>query len=267
MKNVNPFVLIIFCFVMQRSFAQEIYYVLNVKGNVKLEKTKGPLKVNDQISDKDGVLFSSVTDAVAVISSKNGRMILRPKPTAKSSELMCVVSDILNPGTGRLSARAGSITNIIELKNYFGKDTLHILGAGRVWISPTAYPMNSANLFFVRYTWKGETINKRLSFEKDSLILSAGEIYKVDGSSISPKEVKDAKLFYKQGSSVSEIGPFTISFPDEAALKQIVASFKDHTSFKGKQFLDEMTPLLRDIYGRTDADNVRSWVHKNVTLH
>ena len=267
MKNVNPFVLIMFCFVVQCSFAQDLYYVLNVKGNVKLEKTKGPLKVNDQISDKDGVLFSSVTDAVAVISSKNGRMILRPKPTAKSSELMCVVSDILNPGTGRLSARAGGIINIIELKNYFGKDTLHILGGGKVWISPTAYPMSSTNLFFVRYAWKGETINKRLSFEMDSLILSASEIYKVDGASISPKEIKDARLFYKQGSSVSEIGPFTVSFPDEVALKQIILTFKDHSSLKGSKFLDELAPLLRDIYGRTDQNNVRSWVHKNVALH
>lgn len=264
MKSVRTFLLIIVCAVTHSSIAQNVYYVLSVKGIVKLAKTKAALKPNDQISDKDAILFSAPTDMMAVVSTRSGRMILRPKPTAKSSELMCVVSDILKPGTGRLSARAGSITNIIELKRYFGNDSLNILGTGKVWVSPAAYPMNADNFFFVRYQWKGETINKKLSVERDTLLLSTNDIYKVDGKAILSKDVKDTKLFYKQGTAVSEIGPFTVSFPEETAVKQLVTSFKDHSSLKGTQFLDELTPLLKDIYGKTDKDNVRAWLKKNV---
>ena len=260
-------VLILFSLATQSGWAQNIYHVLNVKGIVRLEKTKAAIKVNDQISDRDALLFGSATDAVAVISSKNGRMILRPKPTARSSELICLVSDILNPGTARLSTRAGSINNIIELKNYFGQDTLFVLGAFKVWISSSAFPMNATDFFFVRYRWKGEAINKKLSFEKDSLILTAGDIYSVDAAPIAPKDAIDAQLFYKQGSTVSEIGSFTVLFPKETGLIELVTSFKRHSSFKGKQFVDELTPLLRDIYGRTDPENVRSWVYKIVGRH
>ncbi len=267
MKNFKFLLLIVFWVAMQSSLAQNVYYVLNVKGNVKLEKTKVPLKANDQISDQDAVLFSAPTDAVALISSKNGRMILRPKHAVKSSELICVVKDILNPGTGRLSTRAGNITNLIELQNHFTRDSLHIIGVAKVWISPTAYPMNLVDFFFIRYTWRGETINKKLSFEKDSLMFSENDIYKVDGSMILSKEIKDIKLLYKQGEAVSEIGPFTISFLNETTLKQIIASFKDHSSLKGNHFLDELTPLLKDIYGRTDKDNLRSWIIKNIGLY
>src|SRR5436190_7306281 len=123
--SVARYFLILLAFGFQPSYAQNVYYILNVKGNVRLEKTRTPLRVNDQISDQDALLFGSPNDAVAVISTKTGRMILRPKPSAKSSELVSVVSDILNPGTARLSARGGGITNIVELAKYFGPDSLY----------------------------------------------------------------------------------------------------------------------------------------------
>ena len=163
MKRIVLFAVIGLSFAVQNSMAQNSYYVLNVKGIVKLEKTKVPLKANDQISDQESLLFGSPSDAVAVIGSKSGRIILRPKPTGKTSELICVVRDILNPGTGRLSARGGGITNAIELERFFGRDSLHIFGQYKVWISPDAFPMDAGSFFFVRYTWKDEVINKKLS--------------------------------------------------------------------------------------------------------
>ena len=124
--------------------------------------------------------------------------------------------------------------------------------------------MNSTNFFFVRYAWKGEVINKKLSFEKDSLSISAQDVFKVDGSSISHREVKGAKLFYKQGTTVSEIGTFAVAFPDERILKNVVTTFKHHSSLSGPQFLGELNSLLLDIYGRTDQDNIQGWVKKNM---
>ena len=258
------YLLILLTFTLQSAYAQNIYYVLNVKGNVRLEKTKTPLRVNDQISGQDALIFGSPNDVVAVISTKTGRMILRPKPSAKSSELVSVVSDILNPGTARLSTRGGGVTNIVELENYFGADTLYVLGTNKVWISPSAFPMNEANFFFVRYTYKGETINKKLNFEKDSLILSASELYKIDNAPINARDVSDATLFYKQGASASEKSAFSVSFPNEALVKQALLTFKTRSGLKGNKLLDELTPLLRDMYGRTDKNNVSNWARKNL---
>lgn len=264
MKKLSKILLVLLC-ISEYAIAQNSYYVLNARGTVKVKKTGAVVKVNDQISDKDVLLFSSPNDALAVISTKNGRMILKPKPTAKSSELVCVVSEILNPGTGRLSARAGKINNVIELKKYFGEDSLLILGTSRVWISPSAFIMDASNFFFVRYTLNGETINKKLSFDKDSLILNAAEIYKVDGKSVLASEVKEAKLFYKSAATASELCPFTIRFAEEESAKATVSSFKKNSSSKGDEFLQELYPLLKDIYGgNTDKENVRLWVLKNI---
>ncbi len=264
MRNMNTILLIAFCVLAQPVKAQNAYYVLHVKGHVTLEKSKALLKPNDQVSDQDKILFGGPADAVAVISSKSGRMVLRPKPAAKSSELICVVTDILNPGTGRLSARAGGITNRVELNHFFSRDTLFLLGEGKVWISPAAFPVNSTNFFFIRYTWNGETINKKIVFHQDTMLLSRQEIYKVDGAQIAPKSVKNATLLYKQGSAMSEVSPFMVAFPEEASLREIVAAFKMRSTLTGNQFLDELTALLSDIYGRTNRENVHDWLKKNV---
>jgi hypothetical protein len=264
MKKYSTLVLILAITGLHTVLAQNIYHVLNTKGIIKIKKTGNTLKTNDQISDKDVLIFSKATDAVAVISTKNGRMILRPKQNPKSSELICVVSEILNPGTGRLSARNGSITNAIEIQKYFSDDSLNILGTTKVWISPMAYPMNAENFFFVRYTWQGQSINKKLSFNKDSLILNASELYKVDGKNISVVEISDAKLYYKKGSSNLMVCTFTISFPDETKVNETISAFRKYSSLKGEDFLKELYPLLKDTYGNTDKSNVREWVTKNI---
>jgi hypothetical protein len=261
---MKKFFLILLAFGFQSAGAQNIYYVLNVKGNVRLEKTKTPLRVNDEISDKDALLFGSTNDAVAVISSKSGRMILRPKPSAKSSELVALVSDILNPGTARLSARGGEIINIVELEKYFGPDSLFLLGTHKVWIEPTAFPMNETNFFFVRYNYQGETINKKLSFDRDSLLLKAADLYKIDNVAVKSSEVSSALLFYKQGTSASEIGPFSVAFLDEDSIRPAFSILKKRSGLKGEKLIDQFTQLLVDLYGRTDKRNVERWVRKNL---
>ncbi len=264
MKKILLLLQLILCLSAQSAFSQTTYFVLNVKGIVKIKKTGKILKINDQLSDKETLSFTSINDVVAVISTKNGRMILKPKQTAKSSELYCVLSEILNPGTGRLSSRSGSITNSIELENFFEKDSLYILGSTKKWISPIAFPMNQENFFFVRYTWKGETINKKLLYYNDSININKEDLYKVDGKNISPDETTNPTLYYKKGASTSQICLFTISFPNESKTKEIVTAFKQHKTSKGEDFIGELLPLLKDIYGKTEIDNVRWWVRKNI---
>jgi hypothetical protein len=264
MKKLNLFAFFILIAFLQTVSAQNSYYVLNIKGTVKVKKTGAVIKINDQISDKDILLFNTPTDAVAVISTKNGRMVLRPKPNAKSSELVCVVSEILNPGTGRLSTRTGPINNAVDLDNYFNKDSLNVLGSMKVWISPMAFPMDQENFFFVRYRWNGETINKKLNFEKDSILLNAADIFKVDGKDIAYNEITSPALYYKKGASATQMCPFNISFLDEIQLRETITSFKKYSSNKGSEFIDELRPLLMDIYGNTDRKNVRNWVKKNI---
>ena len=264
MKKYCILILILAIAGIQNVFAQNIYFVLNTKGNVKIKKTGKLIKTNDQISDKDILVFGSMTDAVAVISSKNGRMVLRPKASTKSSEFVCVVSEILNPGTARLSSRAGNITNQIELKKFFSDDSLHILGSIKVWISPQAFPMNTDNFFFVRYTWNGQTINKKLSSNQDSLFISSSDLYKVDGKNIIASETSNVSLHYKKGTSSLLICPFTISFLEEMQTKEIILSFKKNSNYKEDDFIKELISLLKDIYGNTDKENVKAWVKQNI---
>jgi len=262
MCRLKMFFVFVFVFVYVSSIAQNNYYVLNVKGNVKVKKNGIALKTNDQISDRDILVFGSISDMVAVISTKNGRMIIKPKPTEKSSELVALVGELLTPGTGRLSTRAGKITNAIELKKFFVEDSIALLGTAKVWVSPAAYPMNNENFFFVRYNWNGEIINKKLNFDGDSIIISKEAIYKIDGISINQEEAVEPVFYYKKGSQVTPLGGFTILFPEEGSLATAVAAYKKNSNITGDILKQELYALLKDIIGRNiDRENASKWLH------
>ncbi|HSZ24613.1 MAG TPA: hypothetical protein VK766_02790, partial [Cytophagaceae bacterium] len=129
------------------------------------------------------------------------------------------------------------------------------------------FQINQSQFFFIRYKWSGETINKKLFIEKDSLLLEADEIFKVDGRLILPGEIQGVSLHYKKGTTVTEIGPFTISFPDESVVKEMIMAFKKHTSSKGEDFIEEVVSLMYDMYGKTDKNNVRAWVKANIGVY
>jgi hypothetical protein len=267
MKNFKIIFLTVLSFLMADVSAQTTYYVLSTRGTVKNKKTGVVLKPNATLSERDVIAFSSPRDVVMVVNIKNVRFVLKPKPNAKSTELFNMVSEILNPGTGRITTRSPSIANVNDLKKYFSEDSLNILGSSKVWVSPQAYQMNQSQFFFVRYVWNGEVINKKLLFEKDSILLTANEIYKVDMKVIDARDIKDATLYYKQNTTVTEICPFTMAFPEEVALKEMVLAFKKHSTTKGNEFIEELVSLLNDAYGRADKENVRKWVKVNIGVY
>jgi hypothetical protein len=265
MKNFKIIILIALNFVATTIFAQTAYFVLGTRGTVKIKKTGLVLKPNSPLSERDVIAFSSPRDAVMIVNTKNVRFVLKPKPNAKSPEqLTSMVSEVLNPGTVRFSKPSGSIANVNDLKKYFSEDSLNVLGSSKVWLSPKAYQMNQSQFFFVRYVWNNEVFNKKLLFERDSILLTANEVYKVDMKVIDARDIQDATLYYKQNTTVTEICPFTIAFPDEVALKEMVLAFKKHTTAKGNDFIEELVALLSDAYGRTDKENVRKWVKVNI---
>jgi hypothetical protein len=261
MKKLVAFVFILVSFVALAG--DETYYVLFVKGTVKNASTGKPLKINDPVKNTDKLTFGSNQDMISVISATKGRFTIKPNPGAKESELSYTVKNTLLPGTARLSTRSGELLNVLDVQNYFGKESFAIFGTLRKRVSAASFPMNSNSFFFVRYTYKGQTINKKLPFSSDTLMISKGDVLKVDGVEISREAAEGMVLYYKGEQGATRLTEVNFIFPDESEVKAQVQVLKSAVKEMGKPdeaLTKEITDFLDEVYGFFDLDNAKDFL-------
>ena len=258
-KNTVAIILVLIPFVCQ---AQE-YYVLQVKGHVKISKSDKELKTNDIIKANDKLIFSTENDAVAVVSSKSGRHILKPTHTQGTSELATIVKNILVPANNRLSTRNGGFNTPLDFQIYFA-DTVLLLSEMKHLINPAHFTLSDTSFFFLRYTFQGQEINKKLFSLSDSLIIKRSTLFSVDGKAIEAADVSDFKLFYLNGPNAAFISSLKISIPDLGTLKTETDVLKKVLSVNHSKevVLDEILTYLLFQYGKTDLANLEAWYKK-----
>lgn len=242
--------------------AQE-YHVLQVKGLVKISKSDKELKTNDIIKANDKLIFSTDKDAVAVVSSKSGRHILKPTATQGSSELAAIVKNILVPANNRLSTRNGSFNTPLDFQIYFA-DTVLLLSEMKHRVNPEPFPLSDTSFFFIRYTFQGQEINKKLFSQSDSLIIKRNSLFSVDGKPIKVTDVSDFKLFHLNGSNTAFICALKMSIPDLVNLKSETDVLKKVLSanYSEEAVMDEILTYLQFQYGKTDLSNLEAWYKK-----
>lgn len=258
-KKTLAFILVLIPFVCS---AQE-YYVLQVKGHVKISKSDKELKTNDIIKANDKLIFSTDQDAVAVVSSKSGRQILKPIPTQGSSELAAIVKNILVPANNRLSTRNGSFNTPLDFQIYFA-DTVLLLSEIKHRVNPETFPLSDTSFFFIRYTFQGQEINKKLFSQSDSLIIKRNTLFSVDSNPIKVTDVSDFKLFHLNGSNTAFICALKMSIPDLGNLKAETDVLKKVLSAKLSEtaVMAEILIYLQFQYGKTDLSNLKTWYNK-----
>lgn len=252
----------------------EPYYVCHIKGNIKFAATKKNVKIGDRIMDTDSLLFVTVASNLTVVNSGGMFVInnLKSLPKQHLNGALLIVKEHILPATkrGQLYVRSeGPVMNIQALQNYVGVVTdqgnvdLLLINDIQIKLNPTFFDERDKKYFYLRYTCRSGTINKKLNFHSDQglFLVIDRKIYYVDSKPIDPAEVRDIKLYYydasaKQSWPVCDLPLITASQEKlEEELKVVIeklGSVKDRST--GVQNL--IATYLLDNYGWLDPDRI-----------
>lgn len=278
-KNISIFVfkykamkisVLIFSFIMITflGFAQNLYKVISVNGEILAKKANVKLQSGVEVKSDDNFAFLLPNSRAALINSKYGRIILTEQNANDAFSKAAFA-----PAISTVKTR-GAISNFIatkpELVSLFS-DSLVIIDKLEVKISNALFPMNSNAYFFIRYSYKGEEINKRLTFKSDTLILDKNELYTIDGAPIPNPDVHAMKLYYYEimgeNAKATFISSFNLVFVSSEKLKSEVkviidAMQKEHYD----KILSEVYDYVNSFYGSMDKAYLEKWLIKEFRL-
>lgn len=252
-------------FISLMSFGQNNdYKVIKVSGTILLQKSKTALQMGTIFDENDELSFETSNARAAVTNPEKGRFILMPSNTN-----LAFAKANLSPAMSNISSRGGAMLNALDLENHFsGKYA--IIDKVDIKINPALFPMDKNNFFYMRYVYKGDTINKLLSYSNDTLIIKKSELLTVDGKPIPNPDVSTMEILYLQkGTEVKRtlINSFDPVFLDETDLLAevliIIADLKDKDR---DTKINEIISYITEMYGKPNKENVVEWLDKKIKL-
>jgi hypothetical protein len=265
MKLTNSLCLLLPALIFSVGFSKpdidDNYKVIKVNGSIQVKKTGKALQQGDIFKSSTTLQFNSAESKATVINGEKGRFVITNQSgTSKGNNLI--------PAINNIASRGGALLTIIDLQNLF-QGNLCVINQMKVKIACADYKMSKDYFFYLQYSYKGEKINKPLSFSDDSLNFSKTELYKVDGKAIDAPDSPEVTLFYRDNikKTAQTIGTFNLVFPNENDLKAEVKIILDELKTKNaSQKTDEVLSYLNEFYGKPDKDNVNPWLSKNFGL-
>lgn len=240
----------------------DTYKVIKVTGVITYKKNNKNVAQGDLFPENEQIVFKTSESKAAVISTAKGRFILAPGADKKYD-----VKANLLPASSNVSSRSGAVINIIDLQNMFTGNYV-VLGKAKIHINKDNFPMNDNSFFFLRYKYKGEEINKKLTSEGEKLVFDKEQILMIDGNPIDKFDSPEVKLFYSSnGASSQLINTFNLYMPDDASLKSETGILLDE--IKSKTYtakVDEFLAYLNDFYGKANKQNAMEWLKTNFAL-
>lgn len=242
-------------------FSQDNYKVIKVNGTIVIKAKGISLETGTVFAENEDLLFRSEDATAAVINSQKGRMIL----TNANHDLKTAKSNFL-PSMYNISTRGGSLSNLVDLQNHFSGQYV-VLDKLRMTMDEQNFPMDNSHFFFIRYLYKNEKINKKLSFSGDTLLIDKKSLYTVDGNQIPGPDNNSVSLYYMKGSDNILINTFNLIFPDLDLLKKEVKVIIDE--MKGKTFkekFNETNSYINDLYGKVYQASLIEWLRNSIGL-
>ncbi len=236
------------------------YKVIKVNGSILFEKNNTELKRGSVFSENDKLNFKTTNSRAAVINPIKGRFILMP-----NNNNIAFARANLTPSMNNISSRAGALINKIDLSNFFNNNYV-ILDKSYIKISPKVFKMDDNNFFYIKYTYKGEEIPKKLKNKGDTLIIDKKELFTIDGWPIPNPNITNMDLMYLnklQNKSVF-ISTFNPVFPDTKELLEEIKLIIDNLKNKSRENkITEVTSYINEMYGKIDKNNVEIWLINN----
>lgn len=239
------------------------YKVIKVDGSILLTKNNSKLQRGSVFSENDKLNFKTSNSRAAVINPGKGRFILMP-----NNKNIAFARANLTPSMNNISSRSGALINKIDLSNKFS-DKYVILDKSYVKISPKIFKMDSANFFYIKYTYKNEDIPKKLKSSNDTLIIDRSELFTIDGWPIPNPNITNMDLMYMNMATkkVTFISTFNPIFPDtKELLEEIDLILEALNDKKNDDKINEVYNYINEMYGKIDKNNVEKWLTDNNRL-
>ncbi len=246
---------------IDKSIKAENYTVIKVDGKITIIESGKDLSTGVLFFKNDKLSFATPESRAAVISSVGGRFVL--VPNAKSGK----ASNLL-PAMSNVATRAGSLLNTLNIINYFGEDFL-LLDSLDINISSKEFVMDNQNFFYLKYIYNEDTIAKKLKYNDNTLILSAKDIYTIDGNEMIIPEEGKVSLYYTRGSTNK--GVFLTSFnlitpKKETLVSELTIINKALNKKSNEDKVDEFHAYLNEFYGNVQRKNIANWVKQNLEI-
>ncbi|HRH34940.1 MAG TPA: hypothetical protein PKY12_07760, partial [Catalimonadaceae bacterium] len=197
-KQITLFVF--FIFLSFNLLAQNYtYYVLTMKGSVISKNMGREFQTGDIISSDDELTFKGESDMVGMIRSDGKRFILKNMKEKKGALLKYEEAKMI--GKTRVEWKNLTLNTLDDLKEYFCEAPFIFLDTiARIKINQKTFAQNGAQFFYFHFMWKGpngvESVDKKLEYKRDTLLLRQSTIFKVDKKPIEQKDVTDYNLMY-----------------------------------------------------------------------
>jgi hypothetical protein len=261
MKNL---ILILLLLIFGSSTFAQVGRVTFVKGSVKQAKGR-QVRPNDQVNTTEKLTFEK--GAAIKFRTREGEFVV-DKITILTTIALNDKSKVQAANRINVEGKRGEmLANYTEIMRYFSaggtKDSpkpMLVIGKGKYPILDTKFRMNESQFFVITYRYKGETINKKLMNEGNTLFLDS-TIFTIDSKSIQPEEAKEIKLnFYDTAKGemtfFTQIKPVFVS---EATIKlEIAAIVNTMEGEKATAILEEVLSHLKDSYGEPDVADVKA---------
>jgi len=256
------FVLIGSVFFSLFSFSQE-YKVIHVTGEIQAKSSQKILSRGSEFNQKEKFNYKTDNARAVVIDTKAGkRMILKKSSTTGNNQ-----QANLAPSMGNIASRSGALLQRLDVKNHFQGQYV-ILGELKVKINKQVFPQNDTQFFFISFIYKGVSINKKLNYIDDTLVINKDTLLRVDGKPVKNENITDMSLYYysKVNGNVSTSlisNNFYPVFPDDATLKSevdlMLKTLPKDSKIDKQNFI---IGYINDAYGKTNNDNVKIWYKK-----
>lgn len=233
-----------------------VYTVFQLKGHVKNLSEEEELKPLSKFTSKDNLLFNSKDARLAIIDQKHKSYIANPAEGFPGYTL--------RPIKAKWNTRPGKILNYQDFVKYLEGKELLILGQTlKLEVGENEFPMDEKHFFYIRYKYEGDTINKKLEYIGNQLIVDKKELYKIEESTINAENIKDYSLYYYNAVQETslKINDFKLIFPDEELLIQEIKNLKMILSTAKPELIREaIEDYLFDIYGVPEKNNLNDWL-------
>jgi hypothetical protein len=259
------FLLMLLILISPEILKSQCYTVLSVKGEIILEKTGRALQEMDEICADDKLTFKSSDSKAALLSPEQGRFIIKPSKKKNNDNFISFVKSVISEGTSKLSSR-GVISPEVE----FG-EVYFVVGKYALSIDVKSYPLDDDNFFYLKYSYEGKDVNKKLKFNIDTLFIEKENICRVDDKPIDEGNIKIVSLYYyeKEKNTSTKVANFELVFANETKLIKELTDYVSLLKSSGKDndfIIQEVLSYLSDLYGNINADNVRNWLSINIGL-
>ena len=240
------------------------YQVILVNGDIRKKHNQEILVFKSKFWSNERLSFSTLEDYLILLDSRKVLFHVTPQKG--------LVDYDFKPIDAAYGTKPGKLLLPIDIKNLFDKGPFLILDEElKLEISSSLFPMNEDNFFFLQYDWSGdsEVVNKKLSWDRNYLILSKKEIYRVNGNPILPETTSNIKLHYYKAVEKEMIflSDVILVFPNEPKLKKEIQFLIDQLE---GQDLEKTKRTIKNFlfqeYGVPEKGNLADWLKDNFQI-